>query len=191
MNALRSLTKLSIWLLSLFFAAPAFCAPGAGGKDLCQRDPVCREHTAAALKLYNDRRYEDALRAFRTAYRIKAEPLLLLNIGRCLYRLGQPEEALEQYRQFQELAPNPDEPTQQSVARYIDEAQADVTAKKQAAAIPPPVVPPPPPPRPVYKKWWFWTIGAVVVSGAVVGLGLGLTLGRGQEPYVDFTWRAP
>jgi len=33
----------------------------------------------------------------------------------------------------------------------------------------------PPRRRPVYKRWWFWTITGVVVAGAAVGVGVGLT----------------
>src|SRR5262249_39969814 len=28
---------------------------------------------------------------------------------------------------------------------------------------------------PVYKRWWFWTVTGVVVAGAAVGVGVGLT----------------
>jgi tetratricopeptide (TPR) repeat protein len=33
---------------------------------------------------------------------------------------------------------------------------------------------------PFYKRWWFWTVAGVVVTGAAVGLAVGLTRGSGD-----------
>lgn len=177
---------------------PAVAVASAAG-ELCQSDRECRKRADNAAKLYNDRKFAEALTDYQAAYDLKQDPFLLLNIGRCLFRLGRPRSALAKYEQLQKNNPDLDPVTAKSLEKYIAEAKVAVEAEQEAApppqvVTPPPVVltpPPPPPPekKPVYKQWWFWT----AIGGAAVAVGLGVGLGLGlkpqTEPYSDFVWR--
>ena len=193
MRAPRWLISLAAALLGLLLSTGVRAA--GQSVDLCQSDPACRQHTKQAVRLYSEKNYQAALGEFETAYGLRPEPMLLLNIGRSLHRLGRPEEALDRYKQFEQAVPHPDEPTQQSLHRYVDEAKAEVTAKAAAQAQQAQQAqlvtaqPPPKEDKPLYKKWWFWTGGAVVVTALAVGLGVGLSQSGQQVAYTDFNWR--
>ncbi len=188
---------LTLPVLLLFAIDPASADNSTSG--ICERDAVCRKHSAAGHKLYQDRKYTEALTEFQAAYDLKPEPRLLINIGRTLFHLGRPRAALHAYEQYQHETPPGDE-SQHKVEQYIAEAKIAIEAEiastppeeKKAAAPPPPpvVVVAPVEKTPIYKKWWFWTsIGAGAVA---IGLGVGLGVGFGRQqptPYFDVVWR--
>lgn len=179
---------------------PTLAVAGTAG-ELCQADRECRKRADAAAKLYNDRKFAEALDEYQAAYELRQAPFLLLNIGRCLFRLGRPRSALAKYELLQKNTPDLDQATARSLEKYIAEAKAALDEEEKAApkpppvaepVAPPPVAPPPPPPpekKPVYKQWWFWT----AIGGAAVAVGLGVGLGLGlkpqPDPYSDFMWR--
>mgnify|MGYP000945829744 CR=1 FL=1 len=89
--------------------------------DLCQADSLCRKKSDSALKLYNDRKFAESLVEFQAAYELQHEPRLLLNIGRCLFRLGRPRAALSKYEQFQKEVPDPDKDTARKLRDAIEQ----------------------------------------------------------------------
>ena len=79
-------------------AAAGAVVPGVGQAarvPLCDQSEVCRVHRENGFQLYEAKNYGDALTEFEAAYATRAEPRLLLNIGRSLFRLDRPGEALQ------------------------------------------------------------------------------------------------
>jgi tetratricopeptide (TPR) repeat protein len=134
---------------------------------------------------YNLGELKEALADFQGAYRLVHEPTLLFNIGQCYRRMDQPRQAADMFRAYRRE--QPDAANRAEVDRLIREMD------ERAPPLPGPVVPiedtttttltkaPPPPGRtPVYRRWWLWTaVGAVVVTGVAIGLGVGLSQSGG------------
>lgn len=133
---------------------PAHAAP-----DRCQESAACRRLTDQALTLYRQQSYYDALRLLRQAYATESEPRLLVNIGRCLFQLGLPDQAITHYRKFLTEDTEREPGARGRVERYIQEAEAELSAaapKPQAPTPEPaPIAPQPvatlpePPPAPL------------------------------------------
>lgn len=150
---LRLLFAIGI-LLGLAGLRPARAAP-----DRCQESASCRRLTDQALALYRQQSYYDALRLLRQAYATEAEPRLLVNIGRCLFQLGLPDQAIAHYRKFLTEDTEREPGARGRVERYIQEAEAELNAAAKASSPPPaPSTPPPvaaqpePPPAPVTES---------------------------------------
>jgi len=163
-----------------------------------------RRHYDAGLAHFNLREYPQAIEEFQAAYRLRPDPVFLYNLGQS-YRLAEnPDQALYFYRAYVRTAPgapNRAEVDERIAAleKLIEErrnappppAPATAPTETKPAPVPSVATPAPAPApteaataaptvtrtekKPVYKKWWFWTVGAVVVAGAAVGLGVGLT----------------
>ena len=135
--------------------------------DACIKDERCKEHHDKAVNYYNQQYFEEALSEFQAAYSARQMPLLLINIGRTLQKLGRPKEAISYYERFQQAESKPDPAVQAKVTEYLNQAKALVgtdptpppseqpgeTPKPPTPApVPPPVVvapaPPPGPPPP-------------------------------------------
>lgn len=151
-------------------AAAGAVVPGVGQAarvPLCDQSEVCRVHRENGFQLYEAKNYADALTEFEAAYATRAEPRLLLNIGRSLFRLDRPGEALQRYQQFREQSPALDAATQESLARYITEAEAAKAAQDESHK----PLPAPPPKLP-----------SLAAPGVLLGLGgalLASSLGTG------------
>jgi tetratricopeptide (TPR) repeat protein len=136
-----------LWLgIFLLLAAPA---PGQAAS--CHANPECAELLARGQKESKEQSYELALTDFQAAYAKVPDPVLLVNIGRAHYRLGQPERAIEYYLRFQGAVPTPEPQLAQMLDRYMVEARL-LHEQHQHPSSP---VSPPPAPRPIYKKWSF------------------------------------
>jgi tetratricopeptide (TPR) repeat protein len=131
--------------------------------------------------------YQQALEDFKSAYRVRDEPVLLYNIAQCERLLGHNEEAMRSYKAY--LRRSPTAPNRDEVEAKITALEQAVSARDRARNIPPipPLTPPPESTNaqltaaapvkktPVYKKWWLWTtVGGAVAVGLGVGLGVGL-----------------
>lgn len=57
-------------------------------------------------KLYEEGEYEDALRAFQTAYKLEPIPLLFVNIAQCHRQLGNHEAAIAAFERYLEAEPD-------------------------------------------------------------------------------------
>ena len=177
---------LSLGLSAL--SAPALALPN----DACIKDERCKEHHDKAVNYYNQQYFEEALSEFQAAYAARQMPLLLINIGRTLQKLGRPKEAISYYERFQQAESKPDPAVQAKVTEYLNQAKALVgtdptptpseqpseTAKPPTTApAPPPVVTPPAPPPPSPPPPGR---GMIIAGGVLGGLGvLGLVTGVG------------
>jgi tetratricopeptide (TPR) repeat protein len=166
----------------------------AGGAAQADDRAKAKESYRAAIKHYRLAEYDQALDAFKEAYRNYSDGSFLFNIGMCHKQLGHKPEAVQAFKSF--LAETPNAPNRDEVVQLIATIQTEIDAEQKAVAPPPEVKPTPVEPtpavvvtepapvpehKPVYKKWWLWTtIGAVVVVGVGVGLGVGLTRHSGN-----------
>jgi tetratricopeptide (TPR) repeat protein len=146
-----------------------------------------------AMQHYNLAEYEEALKAFKDAYRQFEEPALLFNIGQCHRQLGHKQEAITFFRTY--LREVPDAPNREDVKRLNATLEQEWAAERASRVTPPqgmiappevtskPSTPPvivataPPSPTPPRRKLWIWGVvaGAVAVVAISVGLGVGLS----------------
>jgi hypothetical protein len=173
---------------------------GAATPDRCQADRGCREQTEQAAQLAAQTRYEEALSRYMTAYERVPEPRLLVNIGRCHYRLGRARRALEYYEQFHKAEIDAEPELLARVGQFVAEAKlaivSDSTTPVEKQPEPPPApiaLPPPPPPvapppvQPVPpsrepRPAWRIAAGASAlgVGALFVGLGAGALSADGR-----------
>jgi len=181
-QASRNRRLANVLAVGCLVAAAGAVVPGVGQAarvPLCDQSEVCRVHRENGFQLYEAKNYGDALTEFEAAYATKAEPRLLLNIGRSLFRLDRPDEALQRYQQFREQSPALDAATQESLARYITEAEAAKAA--QDASHKPPPAPPPKLPSLAPAGVLLGLGGALLVSS----LGTGLYSRQLQQEFSD------
>lgn len=152
----------------------------------CQEDAACSQLKERAAERSKSGDLPEALRFYKQAYEVRADPRLLYNIARTLHKQGQTAVAASYYQSFLDSPVHDGEPRQKA-REYLNEILRP--AKSNPAAPPPqpaqpglaPVAVPTamvptdmaPIRRPVYKRWWFWTITGVAIAGATVGVVLG------------------
>jgi tetratricopeptide (TPR) repeat protein len=125
-------------------------------------------HTQSGIEYYNEARYEEALREFDEAYRLKALPELQYNMAQCYERLGKPDEAAASYQKY--LDGKHEAPDRDVVEKRI----ANLRARKEPAAKEKVVLKtivvyrerPPPPGR--AARWAAYGVG-VLALGALAG----------------------
>ncbi|MCU1279650.1 MAG: hypothetical protein JWM53_3196 [bacterium] len=166
-----------------------------------------------ASKHYNLGEFQQALDAFREAYRDYDDPSFLFNIAQCERQLGHKREAVREYRAYLNNAPD-GASNREAIKQIIAQLEKEIVDEQSTTKMPPTTVTPPPPPaapapatvpaatassasltqsappppehRPAYKKWWVWTIvGGVVAAGAATGLAIALT--RNSTPTAPTT----
>ena len=121
-------TVLSINAIGLGLVLACSSPARADGQDPCVTDPLCREHEDRGISFSVEKDYASALVEFQTAYARAPIPRLLINIGRSLFRLGQPSDALKYYERFSRAEPNPAPEIAQKLQQYIAEAQVAIAA---------------------------------------------------------------
>jgi hypothetical protein len=170
-------------------------AVAAPKRILCDQDAECVRLRAEGQRLYEQDKFQLALSALMSAYVLKADPALLLNMGLTLLGLSRTQEALERCQQFElRVTKRSEEETRllsvckQNVQRMEEEArqkavQAEETKTKAAAAAAAAEVAAAEKEkaqreeraRPVYKRAWFWgVIGGVVAAGVIAGVTAGV-----------------
>lgn len=156
-------------------------------EDACIKDDKCKDHYTKAVKLYKDESYDEALTEFQAAYSARAMPLLLVNIGRTMQKLGRPKEALAYYERYLQAESKLDPDTKKRVDDYIlqvkaligtdadkgDKPAAATDAQKPAQPVTPP---PPPPPEPPPPGRSLMIAGGIVAVVGIAGLGAGIGL---------------
>ena len=124
--------KLSVILLLLFFASTAHAEDRAKAR--------------AAFRLgsqhYSLGEYQDALVAFKEAYRNYEDPSFLFNIAQCERQLDQRTDAIRAYRMYLVNAPDAAQP--RGGARLIARLEHELAEERATKAAPPPGVQPPP-----------------------------------------------
>lgn len=166
-------------LLSIFVAAFAGVTPRAAAQDsnLSSEEEQARALFEAGRTAYDAGRFEHALRYFRESYDLSHRPALLFNIGSAADRLQQNEEALEAYRAYLEAVPNAT--NREFVQSRIDFLQERVGQGGAPSPAGTTTVSTSSGGRDagsgdVTGEWWFWTLIAVLVVGAGVGITAGV-----------------
>ncbi len=121
----------------------------AATPDRCQTDRVCAELNEKASQLVAQRRYEEALLLYQGAYNVTHEPLVLINIGRCHYRMGRARKALEFYTSYTKAEPDPDPEVRSRLEQWRAEAEQAIRADEEGPGASPALKEPEPPPAPV------------------------------------------
>jgi hypothetical protein len=194
---------LSVVLLAL--STPKAARAASPSDEGCNQDEVCRSLFVKGRNLYKEQDFANALKMFMGAYERRQTPILLINIGRTLQKLGRPKEALDYYQRCQEAAKT-DNDLQEKLAVYIAETKALIRespseSPKPEPAKPDPSLEPAPPPltqpltpaappaegKPIYKKGWFWAVvvTGVVVVGAGVATGVYFATKPSPDPMLD------
>ncbi len=164
----------------------------------CDQDDECVRLRSEAQRLYEADKFQLAMSALTSAYVMKPDPALLLNMGLTLLGLGRTQEALERCQQFElRVQKRSAQESQllalckQNVLRMEEEArvkaqQAEETKAKAAAATAATAAAELAAAekekeqraireRPLYKRAWFWgVIGGVVAAGVIVGVTVGV-----------------
>lgn len=170
----------AVALVATLAAQPAHADNGKGKQDHAL--VVAKRHFYRGQRLFDLRRFKQALAEYEKAYEAKQLPAFLFNIGQCYYNLGDFESALFSYRRFLKLSPNT--PKRRAVEKLIVKLELELeesrkaARKKQNGGIEPIPVVRKRRARPVYKKWWFWT-GLAVVGAASAAAIVAATSGSG------------
>lgn len=78
---------------------------------------AARDHYRAATKAYEVGQYDEAIREFASAYKLKDDPTILFNLGQAHRLAGHKMEALRAYRNYLNRVPNA--PNREEVQRQI------------------------------------------------------------------------
>lgn len=98
--------------------------PRPAPADRCLADPVCQQISDQAAQLAAQTQYDRSLSAYERAYARSGEPRLLLNIGRCYYRLGRLRRALASYYTLHQAIPVLEPDPQTRLDQFVAEAKA-------------------------------------------------------------------
>src|SRR5262249_40371609 len=137
--------------------------------------------------------YDKAIEEFKQAYEQAAVPGLLYDIAQAYRRLGDCRQALEAYKNYQRLEPNPHDPA--LLQRQIEEME-QCSRAPEAQAGPTPTGPPapatgaPPAPEPAApvddSAGRGLRIGGIVTSGLGVAMVIGAAVaGRAAQAKAD------
>ena len=128
----RSSTRGALVLLLLLFAVLGTTRRArAEAPDRCQEDRACKELTERAAQLASQSLYEEALTLYQSGYDRTKEPRLLVNIGRCHYRLGRARKALESYKLFQKAEPEPEPELAARLQQFLTEANRAIASDSE------------------------------------------------------------
>jgi tetratricopeptide (TPR) repeat protein len=165
---------------ALLFVALTISAPAHGAP---QDDKRAAELFRQSVRAYRDGRFQEAVDLLLEARRLKAEAVLLYDLGRAYEGLGNPSEAADAYARYLDEAPNASD--RKALEGRIATLRRQAEELKRAEAPPPPAPspapppsPPPPPPAPEETRSdplapVPWVVGGV----GVVAVGTGLVFG--------------
>lgn len=153
-------------------------APGPAASVPTAAEPsparTLREFSELGVRLYQAGDYDGAIRAFSSAYTLRARPVLLFNIAQAHRRAGREADALPFYELF--VRQDPQSPYKSEAEAYIGHIRG------RLSTVGPPAVSTQAllaeleknKPKPLYRKPWFWGVlgGALAATGAVVTVGI-------------------
>ncbi len=141
-------------------------------------------------KLFDLRRFAEALEKYQQAYEIAPLPGLLFNIGQAYRNLGDLDAALFSLRKYLKLKPDAD--NRDATLAYIADIEEEQRAQQAAAEARRNQLPDrdgdgdgdgdgdpddgirraTPAARPIYTRWWFWggiaAVAGVGITGAIL-----------------------
>jgi tetratricopeptide (TPR) repeat protein len=88
-----------------------------------------REHFKSAQLHYSLGEFEDAVKEFREAYRLRQEPAILFNVAQSYRQLGKYSDAYFYYRQY--LSQKPDAPNREEVESLIAQMRYQIDLEKE------------------------------------------------------------
>jgi len=143
-----------------------------------------------ARKKFASGQYQEALNLFVELFGETADPILLRNVARCYQKLGQPDLAIDRFREYLRKAKALTSGEREEIDGYIKEMEglrAEQSRERPAGrplVLEPARPPPPGPPvvtaaeptatadpvkRPLYKNPWVWAgVGAVILGAVLV-----------------------
>ncbi|HSO40493.1 MAG TPA: hypothetical protein VLT33_48535 [Labilithrix sp.] len=147
-----------------------------------------------SAKAYREGRFQDAIDLLLEARRVKAEPVLLYNIGRAYEALGSSTQAADAYATY--LLEEPRAPDRRAIEIRIETLRAQANELEKARSLPPPVeakplppeaapLAPPAPPRSESTVVVPWIVAGVGVVGIGAGVALGLAAQSRHRSAVD------
>jgi tetratricopeptide (TPR) repeat protein len=92
----------------------------------CAADPACNRHYANAQTLYQQKRYDVALREFEVAYQAQPVAKLLVYIGRCHFYLKHIETSLGYYQRFSSSQATLEPSDDATLKQFVAESQAAI-----------------------------------------------------------------
>lgn len=107
------MTARAAWLAVAVVAAVAAVAP----RDARADDANARSHFRQGLAFFRAGDYDRAISEYQLSYDLSPQPDLIFDIALCHDRAGRPEQALQSYRRYLELAPD---------GRVAEEAREDI-----------------------------------------------------------------
>lgn len=161
----------------------------------CTDNPACEALAKQAEQQFAAGQLGEALRSYKLAHEVVADPRLLYSVARLMHVQGQEIDAIPYYRRFIEA--NLDDEVQKAKSKeYLAQCEsiaAEALAKKldaelkekernearRAELTSKPV--------PLYKKWWLWTIVGTAVAAVIVGsIAGGVIANQNQIPNPSF-----
>jgi tetratricopeptide (TPR) repeat protein len=148
-------------------------------------------------------KYDRALELFGKLYAETLHPTYLRNIGRCYQYLGDPDHALNSFRDYLRTAKGLQPDERHEVEGFMEEMEA-LKRRREQEARPTPgpqrviTAPPPPSPQrlvtgpavtgrpdaapPPPSRWWIWALGGALLAGTAVALGASGVFTRTDRP---------
>ncbi|HEY2745689.1 MAG TPA: hypothetical protein VGL86_13735 [Polyangia bacterium] len=134
--------------------------------------PTAKSYLDSGLRLYNQGRYEAAIRELRLGYALQPLPEILYTLGQSARKLGHCDEAIGYYRQYLGTV----DAASAGAARFQIERCEQQLRDEQAAAARTAAasveVPAPPPRRPFYRDRLGMILAGVGLGAALAGGGL-------------------
>jgi tetratricopeptide (TPR) repeat protein len=163
--------------LLLVAIALTAAAPARGGPS---EDKRAAELFRQGARAYREGRFQDAIDLLLEARQLKAEPVILYDLGRAYEGLGKPSEAADAYAHFLDDAPGtPDRKALEMRIATLRRQAEELKAARAAPAPPAPVSAPPAPPPAVDPPSdplapVPWIVGGVGVAALGTGVVFGL-----------------
>jgi tetratricopeptide (TPR) repeat protein len=138
------------------------------------KEPTARQHFDQGMHLYDNGKYEAAIRELRLAYALEQLPDFLYVLGQAERKSGHCDDAIAHYRQFLVgAAPAQAKAARFQIERCQQEQQHEAAMAQQQAQVAMPGPPlPAPPRRPAYRDWAGMSLVSVGAAGGLTGAGL-------------------
>ena len=95
----------------------------------CLQDAACQQQIDQAARLAGRTQYEQALVLYERAYESSQEPRLLVNIGRCYFRIGRSGKALDSYYRLRRALPQLEPEIRAQLEPFIADAKIALAAE--------------------------------------------------------------